>query len=54
MAPRKLRLGELHFGETESRRTSPDMSSISETYEDSVQIVENLIDSDLIDLNFLL
>ena len=30
-------------------RTTPTMSASSETYETSVQVVENLIDSDLID-----
>jgi len=30
-------------------RKTPDMSSSSEVYENSVQVVENLIDSDLID-----
>ena len=30
-------------------RTTPTMSASSETYENSVQVVENLIDSDLID-----
>jgi len=31
-------------------RKTPDMSSSSEVYENSVQVVENLIDSDLIDI----